>query len=460
MPLPVPYLDDRRFDDLVSEAHARLKSHVPEWTDLAPGDPAVAFIELFAWYTETILYRANLIPERQRRAFLNLLRLPLRPALAARGIVAIDSAVKSATLPPLLPAGTALATNSVPVSTADELAPTPLALSVLAKRPVSAAELQAAGITVEQLNAHYRAAVSPFRPVTLSFPGVASLADSLDKAWWLCLWLPASVASGNDARSAVAGRVLNLGLVPAADVEAQGAASELPPRRWLLEAVSAAPGTPDAASGAAPVRRRPLEILADSTRGGRVLGVLRVRLPEVDALTPPSEVDPQFAGLGDTPPQAPDTVPPSQVVCWLRLSCPEDAAVELAWAGVNAVTVRAQGNVRARVIALGDGRPNQACELGQRNVDLDTLVVEVESGEGPSASWQPWLRVEHLGAARRDDLVYVADSQSGILRFGDGLRGARLPAGKRLRVSFAYGGGGEGNLPAGAINGLGASDAR
>ncbi|MEK9765605.1 MAG: hypothetical protein VW274_03935, partial [Thalassolituus sp.] len=63
MPLPVPNLDDRRFDDLVAEARNRLAGHLPELTQVAPGDPVHAFIDLFAWLTETIIYRANLIPE-------------------------------------------------------------------------------------------------------------------------------------------------------------------------------------------------------------------------------------------------------------------------------------------------------------------------------------------------------------------------------------------------------------
>ena len=84
MPLPLPDLDDRRFDDLVAELQQRLQRQVPELTALAPGDPAFALVDLFAWLTETILYRANRIPDRQRLAFLNLLALPLRPARPAR----------------------------------------------------------------------------------------------------------------------------------------------------------------------------------------------------------------------------------------------------------------------------------------------------------------------------------------------------------------------------------------
>ena len=397
---------------------------------------------------------------RQRRAFLNLLRLPLRAARPASGMVAIDSAAKSPALPPLLPVGTSLAAGGVTISTNDELQPTPLNLAVVAKLPVSATELEAAGVTVEQLAAHYNGPVLPFRPVPLVFPATVSLASTLDKSWWLCLWIPASVGDATSARTALSGRLVNLGVVPAADRIAQDAAQELPPRRWLVEVVARDENEPAPVDGPDVVRRRPVEILNDTTRGGRVAGVLRLRLPPAAAMVPPTAADPQFAGMGDTPPEPPDDVPPQQVVAWLRLSCPADPNIDATWIGLNATTVKAQGSVRGRVLAVGDGRPEQAFDLGQRSIDLDTMLVEVETGQGTTATWQPWTRAEHLGAARRDDQVYVVDGEAGILSFGDGLRGQRLPAGKRLRVGFRFGGGAEGNLAAGAISGLAESDAR
>ena len=76
MPIRPPRLDDRRYADLVEELLARIPAHAPEYTDPRPGDPGRTLIELFAWLTDTLLYRANLIPERQRLAFLRLLGVP------------------------------------------------------------------------------------------------------------------------------------------------------------------------------------------------------------------------------------------------------------------------------------------------------------------------------------------------------------------------------------------------
>ena len=66
MPIRPPALDDRSFDDLVDELLSRIPAHTPEWTHPNAGDPGRTLIELFAWLGDTLLYRANLIPERQR----------------------------------------------------------------------------------------------------------------------------------------------------------------------------------------------------------------------------------------------------------------------------------------------------------------------------------------------------------------------------------------------------------
>ena len=92
MPILPPGLDDRRFDDLVEELIARIPAHTPEWTNPRLGDPGRTLIELFAWLGDTLLYRANLVPERQRLAFLSLLGIGLKPARAATGLVGLSYA--------------------------------------------------------------------------------------------------------------------------------------------------------------------------------------------------------------------------------------------------------------------------------------------------------------------------------------------------------------------------------
>jgi len=88
MSLPVPLLDDRRFQDIVDEAKRLIPRYCPGWTDHNLSDPGVTLIELFAWMTEMILYRVNQIPDLHYTKFLELMGIQLFPASSARSDVA------------------------------------------------------------------------------------------------------------------------------------------------------------------------------------------------------------------------------------------------------------------------------------------------------------------------------------------------------------------------------------
>lgn len=83
MPIPLPRLDDRSFDQLVDQAIARARGTCPDWTDFSPGDPGVTLIEAFAFLTEAMLYRLNRVPPKLRLALLNLAGVTVRPPSAA-----------------------------------------------------------------------------------------------------------------------------------------------------------------------------------------------------------------------------------------------------------------------------------------------------------------------------------------------------------------------------------------
>jgi len=106
MALPVPNLDDRRFQDLVDDAKRLVQQRCPEWTDHNVSDPGVTLIELFAWMTDQLLYRVNRVPDRNYVKFLELIGIRLFPPSAARGdvtLAVIDPAPMAtpAELPPV-----------------------------------------------------------------------------------------------------------------------------------------------------------------------------------------------------------------------------------------------------------------------------------------------------------------------------------------------------------------------
>src|SRR5689334_911898 len=95
MPIPLPNLDDRRWQDLVEEGRALIPVYSPEWTDHNASDPGITLLELFAWLSEMDIYRANRVADRHKRKFLALAGVEPLPPKSARVVVGLD--VKSGT---------------------------------------------------------------------------------------------------------------------------------------------------------------------------------------------------------------------------------------------------------------------------------------------------------------------------------------------------------------------------
>ena len=76
MALTLPQLDDRTWKDLVEEARALIPGMTPEWTNFNASDPGITLVELFAYLTETLLYRVNRVSDPSQRAFLKLINGP------------------------------------------------------------------------------------------------------------------------------------------------------------------------------------------------------------------------------------------------------------------------------------------------------------------------------------------------------------------------------------------------
>ncbi len=84
MPLQTPNLDDRKFQDIVSEARSKIPQYCPKWTDYNLSDPGITLIELFAWMVDMLLYRVNRVPEKNYIKFMDLLGVRLQPPRPAR----------------------------------------------------------------------------------------------------------------------------------------------------------------------------------------------------------------------------------------------------------------------------------------------------------------------------------------------------------------------------------------
>src|SRR6188472_4526963 len=87
MALPVPNLDNRRFQDLVDDAKRFVQERCPEWTDHNVSDPGVTLIEAAAHMVDQVIYRVNRVPDLNYVKFLDLIGVELLPPAAARGEV-------------------------------------------------------------------------------------------------------------------------------------------------------------------------------------------------------------------------------------------------------------------------------------------------------------------------------------------------------------------------------------
>lgn len=447
MPLPVPNLDDRRFDDLIAEAKARLAAHLPELTQISPGDPVHSFIDLFAWFTETILYRANLIPERQRRVFLNLLQIPVRPARPARGVICVDGSSSSVQLPPLLRDASTLKGGKETFTTIGELQPTCLSLKVLTKQSLSVDELADLDLTLQDLHEQFGLrkgeTPQPFQPHRFDIGReVLSLNKSLDQSFYLACIAPKQLEKNLALlRDNLAGIRLSVAIAPSDELEGD-TISDMAARKLEWELVAAGPDND--------VRFLPLEVMSDSSLGGRQIGVVRLRLPKNSGLFNDfAGADPMFDGNRRLPPALDDDVEATRVALWIRLRCPEDPGFTLGYLDLNGVDVVAQGLRQDRVVGIGTGLPDQVVALPDKHIDATTIDLQVEEEGG----WVSWRAVDFLAGHGPDARVYRLNAESGYAHFGDGLENGRRPArGARMRIAeYRYGGGESGNLPAGSI---------
>ena len=85
--IPLPKLDDRKWDDLVREAIDLIPKYCPEWTNHNASDPGITLIELFAWLIEILLYRLNRVADKNYLAFLDLMGIELQPPHPARASI-------------------------------------------------------------------------------------------------------------------------------------------------------------------------------------------------------------------------------------------------------------------------------------------------------------------------------------------------------------------------------------
>jgi hypothetical protein len=196
----------------------------------------------------------------------------------------------------------------------------------------------------------------------------------------------------------------------------------------------------------------------DETRGFRQRGTIQFIGPQ-DAVAIP--------GLGDRP------------FCWLRARLKQGETISGGACGgvwTNAMWASERRRTEREIAGRSDGNPGQSFTL-QRAPILAGEIVEVEEwvgrGEGwrnalpevdereirferdPAtntavAAWVRWSERPHFFSSAATDRHYLLERATGVLRFG-----VRVPeAGRRIAVTYSFGGGIAGNVAAGAAKEL------
>ena len=481
MPLTVPPLDSRKYQDLLGQAVARIPVHTPEWTNFNQSDPGITILGVMAFLTESLLYRCNQIPVRNRAKFLSLLGVPLSPATAATGLVSFSN---DRGPPAVFSLGPDLEVDAgqVPFRTELGLDVLPIEARAYFKRARPNPDPTLLDYYA-QLYASYLGPPPPEAPPTpilydlerLGAGGAQSVdlsVDTVDGSVWVAILTRETDAAIIDTiKQVIGGKTLSLGLVPGVPTTgvqlgpAQPAATDLSSvlAFWI-------PSVGDGTLPSTPALRVPTYRRLDAVPSSDVLtepGIVEITLPTADELGLWTNLDPLESGAGQFPPTLQDTNLDARLITWIRIQAISPTDVDIVWVGANSARVTQLTHVTNEVLPPGTGQPDQVRTLANSPVIPGSVVLTVSPVTGAPQTWQSIADLMDAGpevptvdprlppgASTPINLpttVFVEDPEAGTLTFGDGAHAQRPPAGALLAVDYDYSVGAAGNVEAGAI---------
>jgi hypothetical protein len=483
MPLVVPSLDDRNFEQLLDEARRRIPSFTPEWNNFGlDSDPGITLVQVFAFITDALLYRVNRYPETNRLKYLQLLGVPMRPPSAATGIVAFSN--DRGPLAPLpLEQGIPVSAGSVDFVTSAPVNVLPVEAQVYYKKRIAQTDpsYQNYQTQYEAIRLAEEAAVADDNTagsggssnVQLVFyettamqlptksdpaPSVDVAADTMDNALYIALLAPPNVAIP-DAVDAIANQTLSIGVVPVTTgnvppLEPLQLSTRTTPSTSLIFEMPANPGqdieTPQYVA-LAPLSAP--DVL-------NAIGVVQLTLPGASGIGNWTFDDPMSEGTEDFPPKIEDPSVAARIVTWVRIrlrppttqnGAAAVSSAKVTWVGINSTPVYQAVTVVNEFVSSATGEPDQIYQLAKTPILPSTLVLLIQQTDSLTTTAQ-WSQTDDLLAAAPQDQVFVLDPEAGQITFGDGIHGARPPSGARIIATYQYGGGRQGNVGIGAIN--------
>ncbi|GGL14644.1 putative baseplate assembly protein [Nocardia jinanensis] len=424
-----PDLDDRRYDDLVTQARSLIPRYLPEWTNHNDADPGITLLQLFAWFTDQLVYRVNQVPELHYVKFLQLLGIQARPARPAR----VDLTFATATAADrVVPAGTQVSgpgPDGKPVVFELSEGFTAIGAPLTAVQTFDGfayRDVTGANTTADQAFAPFGPHAHENSALLLGFTGIG--AGGLGPCTDNPITLMAYVSRGR--------------AVPLAQA---GALAVPPPARFAYQYWDGAGW-------------EPLGVERDETAGFTATGRIVVHGPGSGAVR-------QAIGQVATP---------LYWLCVRMVTGTYERGPLLERIAPNTVPARAAVTLRDEVLGGSDGMPEQGPltlsrapvvpldhpqrvrRADGRWVTVESLRLEIDEGSG----FEVWQEVDDFGGSGPDDPHYLLDRNTGAIRFGDGRHGAiptanvAAPMTNIVARRWVAGGGAATNLGAGSVTTL------
>jgi predicted phage baseplate assembly protein len=411
MALQAPNLDDRKFQDIVSEARSKIPTYCPEWTDYNLSDPGVTLIELFAWMTDMILYRLNRVPEKNYIKFMELIGLKLEPPRPARADITFRLAApqpQAVTIPPGTEVGTVRTeTEESIVFTTDA----PLTIGI---------------------PDHVQAMTTPDGSIFNDCLAALKISDSVA----VSIFEP--VPRENNAL--YLGYVENLRahvlmLTIECGAEGIGIDPRKPPLIWEYRDSEDADGE----------KWRPLKLETDTTGGFNTTGQVILHIP-VTAITG------EVAGKHAFWIRCRATAPPKQ-----RYYAVSPKIESIKSQSVGGIVPASQClRIRQEILGRSDGTPGQKFNLRHFPVLFRQPDEVVETETDNEGIYEVWREVTDFADSGPEDRHFSLDSVTGEVQFGPVIRqpsgeerryGRVPPPGRQVRfTSYRWGGGVVGNV--------------
>lgn len=394
-----PNLFDRRYADLVQLGRSRLPSCAPAWTDHNAHDPGITLIELLAWVAEAQIYSLSKTRRDERQAYSALMGVEPHGARPASGLIWPDHGDPAAPSATIFRGRIIDPDSAIRLERAETPSFRPIHRQVWIPARIKEIKTRLSdGTMLDHSDANLRGGPA-FRPFGADEGRDAVLRMMLEATGADPLFEP---GRAKDARLIVGVRA-----VAAAPV---GKRTGTAPAETPVEVTLVAGG-----------HRIPLPVVEDTTDR-----MLRTGFIALDA----SLVD----------------IQPNSVVLEFRNPAGFARSPHLIRIEPNVVPVIQR--TPAAQTENGDGSPDQA-------FDLDTPGLEFEPGSDPvkievelSGKVDRWSKTDDLSACGPEDRKFELDPVAARITFGNGVNGARPPAGSNIHASYSATEGQVGNIAA------------